>query len=192
MRTPLPQTNLTEISLSSLTSSISFISFRLRALKLSCGFFRLSHPLFSMLCALFDKNTRVAYPLPIFTSHRSPVTGRALRRAPQAQKCPPVSPLPATFTHSLSRNPFVCHSYTNTRDRRCHAVSNFQSGSISRWQSNFARPLFSWSYKSLFPQLIYFHIHTKPPGGVGVLSNFQLKKRRRDRSQGCYRSLGWA
>ena len=29
------------------------------------------------------------------------------------------------------------------------------------------RPLFSGSYKSLFPQLLHFHIHTKPPG-VGV------------------------
>src|SRR6266851_6592942 len=34
----------------------------------------------------------------------------------KAQKRPPVSPFPATLTHSLSRNPFVCHSYANTRD----------------------------------------------------------------------------
>ncbi len=31
----------------------------------------------------------------------------------------------------------------------------------------FLRPLFSYSYKSLFPQTLSFHIHTKPPG-VGV------------------------
>ncbi len=34
----------------------------------------------------------------------------------EAQKCPPVSPLPATLTHSLSRKSFPCHSYANTRD----------------------------------------------------------------------------
>jgi len=33
-----------------------------------------------------------------------------------AQKRPPVSPFPATLTHSLSCNPFACHSYENTRD----------------------------------------------------------------------------
>src|SRR5260370_15852910 len=31
-----------------------------------------------------------------------------------AQKRLSVSPLPATLTHSLSRNPFVCHSYAHT------------------------------------------------------------------------------
>ncbi len=35
----------------------------------------------------------------------------------EAQKCPPVSPLPATLTHSVSRKSFPCHSYENTRDR---------------------------------------------------------------------------
>jgi len=34
----------------------------LRALQLSCSFFRLSRPLFSMLCALLDKNTRGGMP----------------------------------------------------------------------------------------------------------------------------------
>src|SRR5713101_8330181 len=32
------------------------------------------------------------------------------------------------------------------------------------WPSKFARPLFSYSYKSLFPQPLSFHIHTKPRG----------------------------
>ena len=44
------------------------------------------------------------------------------------------------------------------------------------------------------PQLIYFHIHTKPRGAGPVWrcrTIFQLKKRRRDRSQGCNRSPGW-
>jgi hypothetical protein len=32
---------------------------------------------------------------------------------------------------------------------------------------DFYHPLFSCSYKSLFPQPLSFHIHTKPRGGVG-------------------------
>ena len=39
------------------------------------------------------------------------------RRCTEAQKCPSVSPLPATLTHSVSRKSFPCHSYANTRDR---------------------------------------------------------------------------
>jgi hypothetical protein len=119
MRTPMPLTNLTQIA--SFTSSICFTSFRLRTLKLSCGFFRRSHSLFSMLCALFDKITRVAYPSPIFTNHRAPVTVRALRRASEAQKHLSVSPFVATLTHSLLRNPFMCRSYANTRDGGIHS-----------------------------------------------------------------------
>jgi len=41
---------------------------------------------------------------------------RALLRCTEAQKCPSVSPLLATLTHSLSRKSFPCHSYANTRD----------------------------------------------------------------------------
>ena len=33
----------------------------------------------------------------------------------------------------------------------------------------FPRPLFSYSYKSLFPQLFYIHIHTNPRGCWGIL-----------------------
>src|SRR5467141_2959281 len=32
----------------------------------------------------------------------------------------------------------------------------------------FVTPLFSYSYKSLFPQPLSFHIHTKPPGVWGL------------------------
>src|SRR5260370_29784871 len=38
-------------------------------------------------------------------------------RCTEAQKCPSVSPLPATLTHSVSRKAFRSHSYANTRDR---------------------------------------------------------------------------
>jgi hypothetical protein len=34
--------------------------------------------------------------------------------------------------------------------------------------NRFVRPLFSYSYKSLFPQLLSFHIHAKPPGVWGA------------------------
>ncbi len=33
---------------------------------------------------------------------------------------------------------------------------------------DFLGPLFSYSYKSLFPQLLSIHIHTKPPGVWGI------------------------
>ena len=51
-----------------------FAFMRLRTLELSCGFFRLSRRLFSATCALFDKNTGVAYPFPIVPSHGPPLT----------------------------------------------------------------------------------------------------------------------
>jgi hypothetical protein len=44
---------------------------------------------------------------------KSPVN---VSRASEAQKPLSLSPLVATLTHSLSRNPFACHSYANTRD----------------------------------------------------------------------------
>src|SRR5258708_13387839 len=98
----LSRTNLAEGT--SLTSSISFISFRLRTLKLSCHSFSDSRPLFAITSALFLQNTRGGIPL------------RDLVRCTEAQKCLSVSPLPATLTHSLSRKSFPCHSYANTRD----------------------------------------------------------------------------
>src|SRR5712692_3573253 len=98
----LSRTNLAERT--SLTSSISFISFRLRTLKLSCRSFSDSRPLFSITSALFLQNTRGGIPL------------RELVRCTEAQKCLFVSPLPATLTHSVSRKSFPCHSYANTRD----------------------------------------------------------------------------
>src|SRR5260370_35809908 len=88
----------------SFTSSISFASFRLRTLKLSCRSFSGSRPLFSITSALFSQNTRGGIPL------------RDLVRCTEAQKCLFVSPLLATLTHSLSRKSFPCHSYANTRD----------------------------------------------------------------------------
>src|SRR6266851_1908282 len=99
----LSRTNLARFALS--TSSISFLSFRLRTLKLSCRSFSHPDPLFSITSALFLQNTRGGIPL------------RDLARCTEAQKCLFVSPLLATLTHSVSRKSFPCHSYANTRDR---------------------------------------------------------------------------
>ena len=61
------------------------------------------------------------------------------RPASEAQKWRFVSPLFATLTDSLSRKSFPCHSYANTRDGggTTPPISN----------SNFPRPLFSWTYE---------------------------------------------
>ncbi len=99
---PVSRTN--PAGFSAFISSISFISFRLRTLKLSCRSFSDSRPLFSTSSALFSQNTRGGTPL------------RDLVRCTEAQKCLSVSPLLATLTHSLSRKSFPCHSYANTRD----------------------------------------------------------------------------
>src|SRR5258708_21777537 len=50
---------------------------------------------------------------------KTPGVGVPLRgdRCTEAQKCPSVSPLPATLTHSVSRKSFRCNSYANTLDR---------------------------------------------------------------------------
>ena len=71
----------------------------------SCSSFLHGRLLFSTVCGLFDKKSRGGISLPVIPS------------CAEEQKCPPVSPLPATLTHSLSRKSFACHSYANTRDR---------------------------------------------------------------------------
>ncbi len=86
------------------TSSISFASFRLRTLHLSCRSFHSSRPLFSTTSGFFLQNTGGGIPL------------RDFFRCTEAQKCLSVTPLLATLTHSVSRKSFPCHSYANTRD----------------------------------------------------------------------------
>src|ERR1700686_3248087 len=112
MPAPLPRTNVAEHNSS--TSFISFTSFRLPALELSCLSFSCPRPLFSIVCGLFYENTGGGIPLPDLRDPQ--VTTRNSRPScAKTQKCPRVSPLLATLTDSLSRNPFVCHSYANTR-----------------------------------------------------------------------------
>jgi len=97
----------------------------LPALKLSCLSFSCPRPLFSIVCGLFCENTGGGIPLPHL--HGSHLTSHTPRPScAKAQKTPPVSPLPATLTHSLSRKSLPCHSYANTRDvgaRRLLATS---------------------------------------------------------------------
>src|ERR1700730_7246263 len=93
-----------------------FVFNGLRTLKLSCVSFPHSNRLFSIACALFDKNTGGGIPLPAL--HGSHVADRSPRSSScaETQKRHFVTPLLATLPHSLSRNPFACHSYANTRD----------------------------------------------------------------------------
>ena len=83
----------------------SFLHNHLPTLVRSCSSFLHGRLLFSTVCGLFDKKSRGGIPL------------RVILSCAEAQKCPPVSPLPATLAHSLSRKSFACHSYANTRDR---------------------------------------------------------------------------
>jgi hypothetical protein len=63
MSSPSPLTNLAYIAYStSFPSSISFNSFRLRALELSCPSFFNSRHLFSIACSLFSQNTGGGIP----------------------------------------------------------------------------------------------------------------------------------
>jgi hypothetical protein len=98
----LSRTNFAESSPStSLSSSISFTSFRLQPLVP----LQKSQPLCNQANpASFCKTPGVGVPLP------------ELARCTEAQKCLFVSPLLATLTHSLSRKSFRCRSYANTRD----------------------------------------------------------------------------
>src|SRR5229473_2691671 len=69
------------------------------------------------LCSLFAAPVLCFQQLAASFS-KTPGVGVPLRdgRYTEAQKCPSVSPLPATLTHSVSRKSFPCHSYANTRD----------------------------------------------------------------------------
>ena len=112
MRAPPRRTKLADrCSSTSFSSSISFTFFRLRALELSCLSFSGSRPLISITSRLFCKNTGGGIP-----PQDAIRPAKAPCRAQKAQKCPPVSPVFATLTHSAFCKSFACHSYANTRD----------------------------------------------------------------------------
>src|SRR5216683_1851626 len=78
-------------------------------------------PSLSYSCSLLARffalpSFRINHLQPLFTKH--PGWGYPSKdvRCTEAQKCPSVSPLFATLTHSVSRKSFACHSYANTRD----------------------------------------------------------------------------
>ena len=66
--------------------------------------------------ASFCKIARVGYPERIYGTPGVGLTVQHVIHCTEAQKCPSVSPLFATLTHSMSRKSFACHSYANTRD----------------------------------------------------------------------------
>jgi hypothetical protein len=84
------------------------------------------------------------------------------RRAPKAQNHARVTPFLATLTHSLSRNPFVCHFYANTRDMR--TFFGLRSATSSPRTSNSFRFNSSEQYaRNPFRMRSY-----RNPGGRGV------------------------
>jgi hypothetical protein len=87
MPAPLPLTNVAEHNSS--TSSISFTSFRLPALKLSCVSFSYPRPLFSIVCGLFCENIGGGIPLPAL--HGSHLTSHKSRLSPDFRESPVTS-----------------------------------------------------------------------------------------------------
>src|SRR5438045_5924987 len=57
--------------------------------------------------------------------------------------------------------------------RTTESPSKPPSLAMSRCKSHFARPLFSWSYELLFPQLFCFDNYLHCPPGVGCALRFQ-------------------
>src|SRR5713101_2155144 len=120
----------------------SFPCIALRTLDLSLRSFSAPRPFFSTTCTLFSQNTRVAYP------PASTFTSAPFRLRPHMRPVAPLSPV-ASVDCAYLPSPRGCAP---------------QRPLYPLWQSKFARPLFSYSYKSLFPQPLSFHIHTKPRG----------------------------
>jgi hypothetical protein len=123
--------------------------------------------LFDSLCALFSSPV-VCFQQLAASFCKTPGVGVPICYAggcTGAQKYLFVSPLFATLTHSLSRKSFPCHSYANTRDGSAAVAPVSASTSpCLRRSPNFNRPLFSYSYESLFPQVLYFDNHPHCPG----------------------------
>ncbi len=102
---------------------------------------------------------------------KTPGVGVPLRgdRCTEAQKCPSVSPLPATLTHSVSRKSFPCHSYENTRDRGATPPPKFFSPLATRHSPLALTPFRINTCKSVSKQrtLTRFRINTYEKRGEG-------------------------
>jgi hypothetical protein len=89
----------------SLAIAISFTSFRLPALKLSCLSFSYPRPLFSIVCGLFYENTGGGIPLPALhgshlTSHKSHLSPDFASHKSQATSQVSLSPLESALTRT--------------------------------------------------------------------------------------------
>jgi hypothetical protein len=128
------------------------------------------------------------------------VSLRELAPCTEAQKCPPVSPLPATLTHSLSRKSFPCHSYANTRDRGATPPPKFFSPLATRHSPLALTPFRINTCKSVSKQttLSSFRINTyeKHRGGGGPSPPRPLLTAHCPLSQPCgrcvWRWVGWS
>ena len=91
---------LSDLHKSQVTTHKSRLFMCLRALELSCSFFAGPRPLFSIVCGLFDKNTRGGIPLPDF--HEPRVTSRVSVSPLDSAltDTPPVTPLESALTKS--------------------------------------------------------------------------------------------
>src|ERR1700736_2102609 len=136
----------------------------LRTLFLSCRSFSHANRLFSIACALFDKNTGGGISLQDFVS------------CAKAQKWLSASPLPATLTHFLSRNSFTCHSYANTRDSGATPSKFFSPLATRHSPLLFLNTFRINTCKSVSKQKTSspFRINTyEKPGGRGAGSRFR-------------------
>ncbi len=149
-----------------------------------------------------------AFPTPVLCFQqlaasfpKTPGVGVSLQElAPctEGQKCPPVSPLFATLTHSVSRKSFPCHSYANTRDRGVTPPPKFFSPLATR-QSPLPLTTFRINTcKSVSKQttLSSFRINTYEKTGEGGPPSRPLLTAHCPLSQPCgwcaWRWVGWS
>src|SRR5712664_273028 len=130
--------------------------FLIRQLQPLCPLFSSPAFCFQQLAASFSKTPGVGVPL-------------RDGRCTEAQKCPSVSPLPATLTHSLSRKSFPCHSYANTRDRGVTAPPKSSSPLATRHSPLPLTPFRINTCKSVSKQrtLTTFRMNTYEKQGEG-------------------------
>jgi hypothetical protein len=147
MPAPPPLTNVAAHNSS--TSSISFISLRLPALKLSCLSFSCPHPLFSIVCGLFYENTGGGIPLPALhgvapdesqvTSHQSGLAKsfgiRSYADRPILHYFGANKSFRIRSYRTSPRNPFRIRSYENPRGVMASPLSSVAAWRIRQLQT---------------------------------------------------------
>ena len=122
------------------------------SLSYSCG----------LLCAPPKVNShQISNFQPLFAKHPGWGYPSEDVRCTEAQKCPSVSPLFATLTHSVSRKSFACHSYANTRD----GVSRLLQFPAQCWQLQFCSHVVFIAIQIPFPANPFF---SHPSKSLGV------------------------